>query len=94
MHTLPGRLVLLIRRESSMLNIQFGVIDYALLIIYFAVVLGSLRPATLDGTARISCLLGRSIPAWITSLASISARRSPHQEVDRHGRLGRQIPAS
>jgi SSS family solute:Na+ symporter len=57
-----------------MLGIQLGTIDYALLIIYFAVVLGigyALRRSTRTSTDFF--LSGRSIPAWITGLAFISA---------------------
>ena len=57
-----------------MLDIQLGVIDYALLIIYFAFVLGigfALRHSTRTSTDFF--LSGRSIPAWITGLAFISA---------------------
>ena len=57
-----------------MLGIQLGTIDYALLIIYFAVVLGigyALRHSTRTSTDFF--LSGRSIPAWITGLAFISA---------------------
>ncbi len=57
-----------------MLEIHLGTIDYALLIIYFAVVLGigyMLRHSTRTSTDFF--LSGRSIPAWITGLAFISA---------------------
>ncbi len=57
-----------------MVGIQLGSIDYALVIIYFAVVLGigyALRRST--RTSNDFFLSGRSIPAWITGLAFISA---------------------
>jgi len=57
-----------------MLGIQLGTIDYALLIVYFAVVLGigyALRHST--KTSSDFFLSGRSIPAWITGLAFLSA---------------------
>ncbi len=57
-----------------MLEIHLGTIDYALLIVYFAVVLGigyMLRHSTRTSTDFF--LSGRSIPAWITGLAFISA---------------------
>ncbi|MGB7583103.1 MAG: sodium:solute symporter family protein [Sedimentisphaerales bacterium] len=55
-------------------GIQLGHIDYALLFIYFAFVLGigfALRRYTKTSTDFF--LSGRSIPAWITGLAFISA---------------------
>jgi len=57
-----------------MLEIHLGTIDYVLLIVYFAVVLGigyMLRHSTRTSTDFF--LSGRSIPAWITGLAFISA---------------------
>ena len=57
-----------------MQGIQLGVIDYILLGIYFVFVLGigyALRRST--RTSSDFFLSGRSIPAWITGLAFISA---------------------
>ena len=55
-------------------GIQLGSIDYVLLFIYFAFVLGigfALKRYTKTSTDFF--LSGRSIPAWITGLAFISA---------------------
>jgi len=57
-----------------MTSIQLGPIDYAILLIYFAFVLGigwMLRRHMKTGTDFF--LSGRSIPAWITGLAFLSA---------------------
>src|SRR6202789_4180477 len=56
------------------MHIQLGGIDYAILIIYFAFVLGigwTLK-RYMKGSADFF-LSGRSIPAWVTGLAFISA---------------------
>src|SRR5512138_2987697 len=55
-------------------TIQLGAIDYAILVLYFAFVLGigwALKRTT--KTSSDFFLSGRSIPAWITGLAFISA---------------------
>src|SRR5947199_325620 len=57
-----------------MTSIQLGLIDYAILTIYFVFVLGigwALRHYMKTSTDFF--LSGRSIPAWITGLAFISA---------------------
>src|SRR5688572_29875679 len=57
-----------------MLQIQFTAVDYAILFIYFAFILGigwTLKRYITD--SKDFFLSGRSIPAWVTGLAFISA---------------------
>src|SRR5690242_9087371 len=63
-----------LRRAGRMTTIQLGVVDHALLLVYFSFVLGiglALRRST--ASSREFFQAGRSIPAWITGLAFISA---------------------
>ncbi|MET8761439.1 sodium:solute symporter family protein [Lentzea sp. NPDC004782] len=56
------------------LRLDAGPIDYALLVIYFAVVLGIGVMARRSVSSSLDFLLsGRSLPAWVTGLAFISA---------------------
>ena len=57
-----------------MQSIQLGGIDYAILFIYFAFVIGIgwVLKRFMKGSADFF-LSGRSIPAWVTGLAFISA---------------------
>src|SRR5688572_22756105 len=57
-----------------MLQIQFTAVDYAILFIYFAFILGigwTLKRYVTD--SKDFFLSGRSIPAWVTGLAFLSA---------------------
>src|SRR5690349_7274494 len=68
------RRVPLRQRPTSTMTIHLSPVDYLLLVIYFAFVLGigySLKRAM--KTSSDFFLSGRSIPAWITGLAFISA---------------------
>ena len=56
------------------LRLDAGPIDYALLVIYFVVVLGIGVMARRSVSSSLDFLLsGRSLPAWVTGLAFISA---------------------
>ncbi|KAA2259447.1 sodium/solute symporter [Solihabitans fulvus] len=56
------------------LRLNAGPIDYALLVVYFAVVLGIGALARRSVSTSLDFLLsGRSLPAWVTGLAFISA---------------------
>jgi SSS family solute:Na+ symporter len=56
------------------LRLDAGPLDYALLVIYFAVVLGIGVMARRSVSTSLDFLLsGRSLPAWVTGLAFISA---------------------
>src|SRR6476659_3441328 len=71
--------------------IHLGLIHGAILIIYFAFVLGI--GFVLKRHMRTSTdffLSGRMIPAWVAGLAFLSANLGA-QEGHRHGRLGREI---
>src|SRR3974390_2574599 len=62
------------RPEKAIMHIQLGGIDYAILLIYFGFVLGigwTLKRYMKGSTDFF--LSGRSIPAWVTGLAFISA---------------------
>jgi SSS family solute:Na+ symporter len=57
-----------------MFRVHAGVVDYAIIAVYFAVVLGigfAARRAVHSGLDFF--LSGRSLPAWITGLAFIAA---------------------
>ncbi|HEX3277809.1 MAG TPA: hypothetical protein VHR40_04765, partial [Thermoleophilaceae bacterium] len=57
-----------------MLRLDLSAIDYGILAIYFAVVLGIGFVARLTIKTDIDFFLsGRSLPAWITGLAFIAA---------------------
>src|ERR1044071_3010811 len=57
-----------------MLSLDASALDYAILIIYFVVVLGIGFVARLTIKTDLDfCLSGRSLPAWITGLAFIAA---------------------
>src|ERR671932_1728683 len=56
------------------LRLHPGVLDYALLAIYFVVVLGiGFVARRAVGTSADFLLAGRSLPAWVTGLAFVSA---------------------
>ena len=60
-------------------TLELGFIDYAILAIYFAFVLGvgfALRRYTRSSTDFF--LSGRSIPAWVVGLAFLSANLGAH----------------
>ena len=73
------------------MHIQLGWIDYLILIVYFAFVIGigwALK-RYMKGSADFF-LSGRSIPAWVTGLAFLSANLGA-QEVIGMARLRRQV---
>src|SRR2546421_12978732 len=56
------------------LRLDAAPIDYALLIVYFGLVIGIGYLARRSVSTSLDCLLsGRSLPAWVTGLAFISA---------------------
>jgi SSS family solute:Na+ symporter len=62
------------KSNGAIMHIQLGPIDYAILVIYFVFVIGIgwILKRYMKGSADFF-LSGRSIPAWVTGLAFISA---------------------
>jgi SSS family solute:Na+ symporter len=64
----------LLAQDVDATRLDAGAIDYTLLIIYFAIVLGIGFLARRSVSSSLDFLLsGRSLPAWVTGLAFISA---------------------
>ncbi len=62
------------RAASSGIRLNLGWVDYLMLIVYFAVVIGiGFIARTRVRSSMDFFLSGRSMPAWITGLAFISA---------------------
>ena len=60
--------------DSNVLRLDAGFIDYLILALYFMVVLGIGLLARRQVSSSIDFFLsGRSLPAWVTGLAFISA---------------------
>src|SRR6266536_1800852 len=61
-------------REGTMFRVHAGAVDYAILAVYFVVVLGiGFAARRYVHTGLDFFLSGRSLPAWITGLAFIAA---------------------
>jgi SSS family solute:Na+ symporter len=64
----------MVRLAASALSLDAGALDYAILAIYFVVVLGIGAVARLSIKTDVDFFLsGRSLPAWITGLAFVAA---------------------
>ena len=76
------------------MHIQLGGIDYAILLIYFAFVIGIgwVLKRYMKGSADFF-LSGRSIPAWVTG-PGVHLRQPRRAGSHRHGRLAAPSTAS